>query len=216
MRPGRLILPISCGAYMRPGQNLFPAFVPSFPFCTWRSLRWGMSGLTPKVCGLSVRIPGALQGTAARPCKPSAGTGAAARRAGLLRAWHGADGQRETYSVAIDSWVTLLAPREQRDTAGDHTSPCSFPGTLLSSCASFPSSPPLSLRVVGRWEDSQRRGRGESCRLSDRTWTVLSPPPSLAPRVCWYVRTWQSGDAPSRPSASSRGTQSRDQVAARG
>eukprot|EP00955_Chlamydomonas_euryale_P081728 363620-Chlamydomonas_euryale.AAC.9 len=25
----------------------FPAFVPSFPFCTWRSLRWRMSGLTP-------------------------------------------------------------------------------------------------------------------------------------------------------------------------
>eukprot|EP00955_Chlamydomonas_euryale_P010272 110202-Chlamydomonas_euryale.AAC.1 len=26
---------------------LFRPFVPSFPFCTWRSLRWGMSGLTP-------------------------------------------------------------------------------------------------------------------------------------------------------------------------
>eukprot|EP00955_Chlamydomonas_euryale_P050692 354629-Chlamydomonas_euryale.AAC.3 len=25
----------------------FPALVPSIPFCTWRSLRWGMSGLTP-------------------------------------------------------------------------------------------------------------------------------------------------------------------------
>eukprot|EP00955_Chlamydomonas_euryale_P088857 364417-Chlamydomonas_euryale.AAC.12 len=25
----------------------FLALVPFFPFCTWRSLRWGMSGLTP-------------------------------------------------------------------------------------------------------------------------------------------------------------------------
>eukprot|EP00955_Chlamydomonas_euryale_P103336 365481-Chlamydomonas_euryale.AAC.1 len=24
----------------------FPALVPSFLFCTWQSLRWGMSGLT--------------------------------------------------------------------------------------------------------------------------------------------------------------------------
>eukprot|EP00955_Chlamydomonas_euryale_P039139 351309-Chlamydomonas_euryale.AAC.7 len=28
-------------------RKLFPALVPSFPFRTWRSLRWGMSGLTP-------------------------------------------------------------------------------------------------------------------------------------------------------------------------
>eukprot|EP00955_Chlamydomonas_euryale_P100010 365254-Chlamydomonas_euryale.AAC.2 len=30
-----------------PGRKLFPALVPSFPFRTWRSSRWGMSGLTP-------------------------------------------------------------------------------------------------------------------------------------------------------------------------
>eukprot|EP00955_Chlamydomonas_euryale_P028156 296742-Chlamydomonas_euryale.AAC.2 len=28
-------------------RELSPALVPSFPFRTWGSLRWGMSGLTP-------------------------------------------------------------------------------------------------------------------------------------------------------------------------